>query len=99
MISAYTLKLGLTTRKSSVRVQDIDSNALEIYNMVTARFLLQDSLEKFRLFEETFLLVNTSIEIILGISLLSFNNIDGLFSDEKLTWRFYTIAETQTRTG
>ncbi len=44
MTSAYATKLGLTTRKTSIRVQKIDGLPLETYGMASARFSIQDSL-------------------------------------------------------
>lgn len=42
--------------------------------MVLAGFLLPDSLEKIRFFEETFMLANTSIKIVLNMAFFSLNN-------------------------
>lgn len=44
--------------------------------MISASFLLQDSQKRFRFFDQTFLLTDTSIELVLGISFLAFSNID-----------------------
>lgn len=40
---ADAAKLGLTGRKSSVRIENIDSSSLEIFGMTLAKFLLQDN--------------------------------------------------------
>lgn len=46
------------------------------------------------MFKKTFLLANTSIEIVLEISFLSLNNINIKFAElKKLTWRSYTTIE------
>ncbi len=90
---AYAIKLGLTAWKTSVRAQKIDSSPLETYGMVSASFLLQDSLGKVRFFEETFLLVDTSMEIVLGILFLALSNADFQFGAKKLTWRSYIAPE------
>lgn len=66
---------------------------LETYSIVSTSYLLQNSLKKVQFFQKTLLLANISIEIILGILFLVFNNIDFLFGAEKLTWRSYTIVE------
>ncbi len=61
--------------------------------MVSASFSLYDSLGRVRFFEETFLLADTSIEVVLEMPLLTLSNADFEFGAEKLTWRFYTAAE------
>ena len=52
--------------------------------MVIARFVIQDRLEKALFFEEIFLLVNTSIEIVLKGSFIIFSNADIWFAKKKL---------------
>lgn len=42
--------------------------------MVIARFSIQDKLGKIRFFEGTFLLADTSIEMVLGILFLALSN-------------------------
>ncbi len=68
MTPAYVVKLDLTTQKTSVGAQKIDGSPLETYGMASARFSLQDSLGRIRLFEGIFLLADTSIEVVLGMS-------------------------------
>ncbi len=72
----YTTKLGLTTQKISVGAQKIDGSLLETYDIVSASFLLQDSLRRVRFFEETFILANTSMEVVLEMPFLSLSNAD-----------------------
>ncbi len=86
MTPAYTAKLGLTTQKTSVGAKKIDGLPLETHGMTSAKFSLQDSLGKVRFFEETFLLTDTSIEVVLGMPFLSLNNADVEFAEQgKLT--------------
>lgn len=66
MAPAYAVRLGFTTQKTSVRAQKIDSLTLETYGMVSASYSFQDSLEKVQFFEKTFLLADTSMELVLG---------------------------------
>ncbi len=62
--------------------------------MASARFSIQDSLGRVRFFEETFLLADTSMEVVLGMPFLSLSNANVEFAElEKLTWRTYTAAE------
>lgn len=44
--------------------------------MTMASFLLRNNLERVRFYKKTFLLANTSIEMILEMSLLSLSNTD-----------------------
>ncbi len=79
MTPAYAVELGLTTRKTSIGAQKIDGLPLEIYSIASASFLLQNNLRRVQFFEETFLLTNTSIEMILGILFLSLSNANVKF--------------------
>ncbi len=99
MTPTYTAKLGLTTGKTSVGAQKIDGLPLETHDMASARFSLQDSLEKVSFFEETFLLADTSIEIVLGMLFLAFSNANFQFGTEKLTWRSYTTVKAWPTTS
>lgn len=65
MILAYIAKLDLVIQKTDIGIQKIDSSILETYKMVIAGFLVQDRLEKVGFFEKTFLLANTSMEVVL----------------------------------
>ncbi len=68
--------------------------------MASARFSIQDSLGRVRFFEETFLLVDTSMEVVLGMPFLSFSNANVEFVKlGKLTWRTYTAAEALPTTS
>ena len=93
MIPAYALKLGLVIRKIDVGVQKIDGFALTTYGMVIAGFLLQDKLGRVWFFEETFLLADTSMEVVLGMPFLSLSNVDIRFVEREITWRRYTTAK------
>ncbi len=99
MTQAYTAKLGLTAWKISIGAQKIDSLPLETYGMVSASFLLQDSLKKVWFFEETFLLANTSIKVVLEIPFLALTNADFQFGAKKLTWRSHTTVEALPTTS
>ncbi len=99
MTPAYATKLGLTAWKTSVGAQKIDSSPLETYGMVSASFSLQDSLERVRFFEKTFLLADTSMEMVLEMLFLALNNADFQFGIEKFIWSFYTAAEALPTTS
>ncbi len=68
--------------------------------MTLAKFSLQDSLGRVRFFEETFLLADTSMEVVLGMPFPSLSNADvKLVELGKLTWRSYTAAEALPTTS
>ncbi len=96
---AYAAELGLTTPKTSVGAQKIDGSPLETYGMISASFSLQDSLRRVRFLQETFLLADTSMEVVLGMPFLAFNNADFQLGAKKLTWRTYTTAEALPTTS
>ena len=98
MASAYAKKLGLRIRKTDIGAQKINGLGLEIYGMVIAGFQVQDKLGRFRFFQETFLVADTNVEIIFGISFLTFSKVEIDFAQRKLTWRTYTAAEAMPTT-
>ena len=68
--------------------------------MVLTGFLVQDKLGRVWFFEETFLLADTSMEIVLRMPFLAFNNADVEFTGlEKLTWRSYITAKALPTTN
>lgn len=57
--------------------------------MVIASFEIEDKLKRARFFQETFLVANISIKVVLEISFLTISNADVFFVNRKLTWRTY----------
>ena len=51
MTPGFANIIGLTLRSTNVGAQKIDGSPLETYGIVSAKFLLQDSLGKVRFFE------------------------------------------------
>ena len=76
MTPTFVAKLGLSTQPTNVGDQKIDGFALKTYGMTIAGFSIQEGLGKFRFFEETFLLADTSMNVVLGMPFLSLNNAD-----------------------
>ena len=74
MTLAYTNKLGLQNRKTNIGAQKIDGSLFEIYKMVIVTFQVIDKLGKAQFFQETFLLANTSMEMVLKIPFLILSN-------------------------
>ena len=93
MILVYASKLGLRVRQTDVGAQKIDGSTLETFEMILVSFQVEDKLERARFFQETFLLADISVEMVLGMPFLTFSNTNIQFPDKKLTWRSYTTAE------
>ena len=80
MIPGYALKLGLKICPTNVEGQKIDGSTLEMFEMVLARFQVEDTLEGARFFQETFLLADLSVEVVLRMPFLTVNNADIKFA-------------------
>ncbi len=93
MIPVYAAKLGLTSKKTSVKAQKIDGLPLETHGMALARFLFQNCLEMVWFLEETFLQADIFIEMVLRMSFLVLNNADFQLDIKALVSKTYTIAE------
>ena len=76
MTPAFAAKLGLSLRPTGIGVQKIDGTSLKTYGMTITGFSIEDKLGSTRFFEETFLLANTSIDLVLGMPFLAFSNSD-----------------------
>ena len=76
MTPAYAKKLGLRIWKTDVGAQKIDGSSLDTFKMVIASFEVIDKLGGAQFFQETFLLANTMIELVLGMPFLTLSNAD-----------------------
>ena len=74
MTPAYAAHLGPKVRMTDVGAQKIDESSLAIYNMVIATFEVVDKLGYFRFFQETFLLIDINMKVVLGMPPLIFSN-------------------------
>ena len=101
MTPAYASKLGLTIRKTDVGAQKIDGSHLATHGMVIAGFRLPDKLGRARFFQETFLLADISMEVVLRMPFLTLSEADVRFAQRELYWRSYTAANAlpTTRRG
>lgn len=68
--------LGFAPRPTNAIGQKIDESLVRIYKIVSASFLLKNSLEKVRFFKEIFLLADTNLKIVLGMPFLFLSNTD-----------------------
>ena len=93
MTPAYAKQLGLQVQKTDIRAQKIDNLLLRTFRMVIAGFQVEDKLDRAHFFQESFLVANISMKVVLGMPFLTFSNVDIQFAKKELTWRSYTVAE------
>ena len=85
MSPAYAERLGLKARKTNIGAQKIDGFVLEIFGRVIADFQVEDKGSRPKFFQKTFLVVDTTFEVVLGILFLKIRNADIVFVEETLT--------------
>ena len=78
-------ELGFFIRSTNIGVQKIDGTMLDTYGIVVTAFLVVDKANWVRLFEKTFLVVNVSLEIVLGMFFLIFSNANIQLLEKELT--------------
>ena len=61
--------------------------------MIIATFQILDKLERVCFFQESFLLADISMEMILKMLFLTLSNADIQFAEKEITWRFYITKE------
>ena len=93
MTLGYASKLGLKVCFTNVGVQKIDGSTLKTFKIVLASFQVKDTLRKAWFFQETFLLADLNIEVVLGMPFLTLSNADIKFAQKELTWRSYTTTK------
>ena len=74
MIPAYASRLYLRVCHTNVRAQKIDGFIFQTFRMVLADFQVEDKLGRAWFFQETFLLANISVEVVLDMLFLILNN-------------------------
>ena len=85
MTPAYAAHLDLTVRMTDVGVQKIDRSLLATYGMVIAALQVVDKLGRSWFFQETFLLADISMEVVLGMAFFIFSNANVQFAEKELT--------------
>ena len=76
MTSAYTVQPGLKGQRINISAQKNNRFSLKSYKIVIAKFQILDKLGCSCFFQETFLLANICIKMVLGIFFLILSNID-----------------------
>ena len=90
---AYATKLGLRARKIDVGAQKIDRSYLDTFGMVIADCSVKNKLGRVRFFQETFLLANIGLKVVLGILFLTLSKADIRVAEQELVWRTYMATE------
>ena len=85
MTPGYASKLGLKVRPTNVEAQKIDGSTLETFGMVLASFQMKDKLGRPQFFQETFLLADLSVKVVLEMPFLTLSNANIQFAQKKLT--------------
>lgn len=100
MTSTYIVKLSRRPRLTKIGTQKINGSPPKTDNIISTRFSLQDSQRRLIFFKKTFMLVNISITVVLGVSFLSFRIINIEFVEElrKLNWRSYIVTKIPSTT-
>ena len=100
MTLSSAIRLGLRPILTNVGTQKIDDSALETHGITSASFSLQNSQENVQFFEKTFLLADTSINVVLEMLFLALKNTNVEFTElEKLTWRSYITVKALSTTS
>ena len=66
--------------------------------MVLTSFQVKDKLGKTWFFQETFLLVDISVAVVLGMLFLTLSNADIQFNKKEFTWKSYSTAKAMLTT-
>lgn len=88
--------LYLIPRSTNFSTLKIDNLALKTYETITNRLSIEDKLKQIYFFEETFLLTNTNIKIVLKMLFFCFSNINIYYNAKKVTKKTYTITNTMS---
>ena len=74
MTPVYASKLGFEVWTTNIGAQEIDGSLLKTFKIVITGFQIRDKLGRAQFFQESFLLANTSIKMVLGMPFLTLNN-------------------------
>ena len=85
MTPALASKLGLKVCSTNIGAQKIDGSTFQTLGMVLASFQVDDKLERVRFSQESFLLADTTAQIMLDIPFLTLSNADVSFLEQTLT--------------
>ena len=81
----YISKLGFKVHFTDVEAQKIDDSNLKTFGMILASFQMVNKLEKAQFFQETFLLADINLKIVLSILFFTFSHADIRFIEKEFT--------------
>lgn len=81
MTLAYTARLNFKVQSTNVRAQKIDSSIFKIFKIVRASFQVDNKFGQALFSQETFLVADTNIQVIMGMFILIFSIAEILFAD------------------
>lgn len=76
MSEAFTQQLSLNIHKTNISCQKIDGITLETYEIIVSTFFILAKDSREMLFEQSFLLADIKLDIILGMLFLIMSNAD-----------------------
>ena len=76
MIPAYATVLGLRVCPTNVRGQKINKSTLSSNDMILATFQLEEKQGRTRFFQETFLVADSAMKVVLEMSFLALNKVE-----------------------
>ena len=84
MNPTFAQKLGLFIWITNIGARTINGSALVTFRMVIANLEVENKAGRFKFFQETFLVVETKFEIVLGMFFLKISNADISFGEKTL---------------
>ena len=76
MTPAYAKQLGLQVQKTDVGAQKMDGLLLQTFGMFITGFQIEDKLSRARFSQESFLLAESSMKVVLRMPFLIISNAD-----------------------
>ena len=89
----FAKKFVLWICETKVGAQKIDGSKLDIFGMIITSFLVENKEKRFRFCKKIFLLADINMDIALGMSFLTLNNVEIQFVNFHLHWRMYIISK------
>lgn len=71
---------------------------LSTHGMMLANFQLKNKQQKTRFFQESFLMANIAIKVVIGMLFLTFSKIEIDFADREFDWKTYTLNNVLSTT-
>lgn len=93
IILAYAKQLGIKTQQINVEAQKIDSLSLKTFKIIIAIFQVVNKLGRVKFFQETLLLAETSMKVVLRMLFFTLSYINIYFAEKNPAQRTYSLAE------